>query len=130
MLSFVILLLLSDPTFAQSKKLNTNLYEAEKVEAKKENFTAKVRVVRDISDEVEVFFDSDKARGAYTLPRRIDSYAEVLKTLEDSAEPGGGSVAVTADSEKRILKVDKSSSRSGSGYKKKSEYDPGEIPDI
>lgn len=127
MLNLILLFLIADPSFAQTKKLNTHLYEAEETVAKKESFTAKVRVVRDISDEVEVFFDSDKARGAYTLPRRIDSYAEVLKQLQDSAEPGGGQVSITADSEKRILKVDKSSS---SGFKKKHQYDPGEIPDI
>ncbi|WP_413582038.1 hypothetical protein [Bdellovibrio sp. HCB288] len=127
MLSLIILLFLSDPGHAQSKKVNTRIYESEATQEKSESFTAKVRVVRDISDEVEVFFDSDKARGAYTLPRRIPSYATVLKQLQDSGEPGGSPVSVTADSEKRILSVEKSSS---SGFKKKHEYDFGEIPDI
>ncbi|WP_413575082.1 hypothetical protein ACLVWU_12525 [Bdellovibrio sp. HCB290] len=127
MLSLVLFLFLSDPTYAQNKKANTQIYDAESTAEKTESFTAKVRVVRDISDEVEVFFDSDKARGAYTLPRKIAAYATVLKQLQDSSGPSGGQVSVTADSEKRILSVEKSSS---SGYKKKSEYDFGEIPDI
>ncbi|WP_413293309.1 hypothetical protein ACLSU7_18160 [Bdellovibrio sp. HCB185ZH] len=132
MLSLLLLFSLANPSFAQSKikKPNTHIYEAEPSEEKPKSFSAKVRVVRDISDEVEVFFDSDEARGAYTLPRKISGYATVLKTLQDSEKPGGPPVAVTADSEKRILSVEKGASSSGSGYKKKSQYDPGEIPDI
>lgn len=133
MISLILLFFLSDPAHAQAKvkKPNTNIYEAEPSEEKPKAFSAKVRVVRDISDEVEVFFDSDEARGAYTLPRKISSYATVLKTLQDSEKPGGPPVSVTADSEKRILSVEKgASSGSSGGYKKKSQYDPGEIPDI
>jgi hypothetical protein len=128
MLSLILVFLMADPAHAQSKvqKRSTSIYEAETTEEKGESFTAKVRVVRDISDEVEVFFESDEARGAYTLPRKINSYATVFKTLQESEKPGGPQVAVKADSEKRILSVQKSSS----GSKKKNPYDPGEIPDI
>ncbi|WP_413584708.1 hypothetical protein [Bdellovibrio sp. HCB274] len=128
MLSLILFLFLSDPTYAQSKKVNTQIYDSESSAEKSESFTAKVRVVRDISDEVEVFFESDKARGAYTLPRKIGSYATVLKVLQDSSDPSGSPVSVTVDSEKRILTVEKKAG--SSGYKKKSEYDFGEIPDI
>ncbi len=132
MISLLFVFLISDPAHAQAKvkKLNTNIYEAEPSAEKPKSFTAKVRVVRDISDEVEVFFDSDEARGAYTLPRKISGYATVLKTLQNSEAPGGSPVSVTADSEKRILSVEKGAGGSGSSYHKKSEYDPGQIPDI
>lgn len=127
MLSLILVFLMADPAHAQSKvqKRSTNIYEADQTEEKVDSFTAKVRVVRDISEEVEVFFESDNARGAYTLPRKIKSYATVLKVLQESEKPGGPQVSVTADSEKRIQSVEKSA-----GYKKKNPYDPGEIPDI
>jgi hypothetical protein len=105
-LVFGLAFCLSSPTLAQSKKLNTNLYEKEEVEDKTTSFSAKVRVVRDISDDVEVFFDSDKASGAYTLPHGAANYATMLKKLEDSREAGGGFVSVTADSDKRIKSVE------------------------
>ncbi|UYL09493.1 hypothetical protein B9G69_002760 [Bdellovibrio sp. SKB1291214] len=129
MFSLILVFLMVDPAHAQSKiqKRSTNIYEAETTEEKSESFTAKVRVVRDISDEVEVFFESDTARGAYTLPRKIKSYATVLKTLQESEKPGGPQVSVKADSEKRIESVDKAAR---SGYQKKSQWDPGEIPDL
>jgi hypothetical protein len=133
MISLLFVFFIADPAHAQAKvkKLNTDIYEAESSEEKPKTFSAKVRVVRDISDEVEVFFDSDEARGAYTLPRKISGYATVLKTLQNSEKPGGPPVAVTADSEKRILNVEKAAgSSSGSTYQKKSQYDPGQIPDI
>ena len=129
MFSLILVFLMADPAHAQSKvqKRSTNIYEAESTPDKSESFTAKVRVVRDISDDVEVFFESESARGAYTLPRKIKSYATVYKTLQDSEKPGGPQVSVTADSEKRIQSVEKSSK---SGYQKKSQWDPGEIPDL
>ncbi len=83
----------------------TQIYEQEATVEKKISFTAKVRVVRDIADDVEVFFDSDKARGAYTLPRNAQNYAAMFEALEKSKAPKGPAVSVSADSEKRILSV-------------------------
>ncbi|MBO9667812.1 MAG: hypothetical protein J7501_13495 [Bdellovibrio sp.] len=94
---------------AQTKKLNTQLYEKEEAVEKTSSFTGKVRVVRDISDDVEVFFDSDKATGAYTLPHGAKDYATMLKHLEESRGADGGQVTITADSEKRIKSVAPSS---------------------
>ncbi|MNL12343.1 hypothetical protein D3C87_1332090 [compost metagenome] len=104
MLELLFVMLMSDSSHAQSKgKLNTSLYEAE--EGAEKSFTAKVRVVRDISDEVEVFFDSPKATGAYTLPRSAAGYAQMLKDLEASKKPKGPAVSITADEDKRIKTV-------------------------
>ena len=104
MLELLFVMLISDSGHAQNKsKLNTNLYVAE--EGAEKSFSAKVRVVRDISDDIEVFFESDKATGAYTLPRSLEGYATMLKALEASKKPGGGTVSVTADADKRIKSV-------------------------
>jgi hypothetical protein len=102
MIEFLVAMMLSNPCYAQ-KKLNTNLYESEASGNK--SFSGKVRVVRDISDDVEVFFETDKAQGAYTLPRNSEHYAQMLKDLETSKKPGGPAVSVTADEEKRIKSV-------------------------
>ncbi|MFM6928879.1 MAG: hypothetical protein ACKOX6_10480 [Bdellovibrio sp.] len=114
-------------TSPKAKKLNTQLYEQEPDSEKEQSFSAKVRVVREVSDEIEVFFESDTAKGAYSLPRSTPHYATVLKDLEKSRAPHGPQVSVKADSEKRI----KSATISEAPTKKsKNPYDPGEIPDI
>ncbi|WII73668.1 hypothetical protein QJS83_07245 [Bdellovibrio sp. 22V] len=105
MLSFIMVLFLMGDAQAQSK-LNTNLYEQEPERDKTKSFAAKVRVVREISDEVEVFFEGDKAKGAYTLPRSAQHYGKMLKDLEKSKKAGGPSVKVTADEDKRIKSVE------------------------
>ncbi|MGE5084805.1 MAG: hypothetical protein ACM3MG_00790 [Bacillota bacterium] len=114
-------------TNSKPKKLNTQLYEQEPEEDKEQSFSAKVRVVREVSDEVEVFFESDSAKGAYTLPHSTPNYATVLKDLEKSRAPHGPQVTVKADSEKRIKSV---TIQEVPAKKSKNPYDPGEIPDI
>ena len=123
--------LLPHPSHAQtsskSKKLNTQLYEQEADTEKEQSFSAKVRVVREVADEIEVFFESDTAKGAYSLPRSTPHYATVIKDLEKSRAPHGPQVSVKADSEKRIKSV---TLDAAPAKKSKNPYDPGEIPDI
>lgn len=83
--------------------LDANIFEKEK-DAKLTSFSAKVRVIRDVDEDPEVFFDSDKAKGAYTLPRSLHNYAAALAALEASKK-SGAAVTVIADSEKRIAEV-------------------------
>ena len=90
---------------AQKSAGKTQIFEQEATQEKTTSFTAKVRVVRDIADDVEVFFDSDKARGAYTLPRNAANYAAMFEALEKSKSPKGLPVSVTADEDKRIKSV-------------------------
>ena len=104
--SFAIVLILL--SFSQGslagKKLNTNLYEQDGGEDQTKSFSAKVRVIRDI-DGVEVFFDGDQAKGAYSLESGSKDYAAMLKKLENSRKAGGPAVSVTVDADKRIKSV-------------------------
>ena len=100
-LSKVLLAALILPSFAFA--LDANIFEKEK-DTKLTSFSAKVRVVRDVDTDVEVFFDSDKAKGGYTLPRTLHNYAAALAALEASKK-SGAPVTVIADSEKRIAEV-------------------------
>lgn len=101
----ILVLFLSSDAHAQ-RTLSTDLYEQEKEEPKTKSFTSKVRVVREISDEVEVFFESNEATGAYTLPRSLPSFGKMLQDLEKSRKPQGPMVSVTADEDKRIKSVE------------------------
>lgn len=109
MLSFILVLFMHCDAQAQTtkspSKMSTNIYEKEEDKDESKSFTAKVRVVRDIGDDVEVFFDSDAARGAYTLPRNAAGYSQMYKDLEKSKAPSGPAVSVTADTDKRIKSV-------------------------
>lgn len=101
-----VLFMSHDATAKEPVKSKTQLYEQEETVEKSKSFTSKVRVVRDISDDVEVFFESDEAKGAYTLPRNAQNYGTMFKNLEKSKGPKGPPVSVTADSEKRIQSVE------------------------
>ena len=126
MLELLFVMLMSDSGHAQNKsKLNTSLYEAE--EGSEKSFSAKVRVVRDISDDIEVFFDSDKASGAYTLPRSSEGYAKMLKDLEASKKPGGPAVSITADQDKRIKSVQLSQEKDRGFNKDNKKWDFGPL---
>lgn len=74
-------------------------------QGKAQTFSAKVKVVRTIQGETEVFFESEKAHGAYLLPSTLKGYAGFLEALELSRKPGGPQVKVKADEEKRIQNV-------------------------
>lgn len=133
MLSFIMTLLLISPSAqAQSKKkVNTNIFESDSGE-KSESFSAKVKVVREDEEGVEVFFQSEKQKGAYLLPRSAQHYGTMLKDLEASKKPQGGPVSVTVDSDKRIKSVEKGKANDG-GFKipddPNQKWDFGKIPD-
>ncbi|MEK2646043.1 hypothetical protein [Bdellovibrio sp. BCCA] len=131
MLSFIVVLFLAGDAQAQEqappKKINTNLYEQEAEPEKTKSFSAKVKVVREESDGVEVFFEGEN-KGAYSLLRSTEHYAKMLKDLEDSRKPTGKPVKVVATTEKRIKTVEKSKSTEGSGDPNKP-WDFGKIPD-
>ncbi|MBL7671595.1 MAG: hypothetical protein JNM39_14010 [Bdellovibrionaceae bacterium] len=73
---------------------------------KNESFVAKVKVVRTIQGETEIFFESNKVTGAYLLANSLKDYATLKDHLETSRKPGGPEVKVTADDEKRIKTVE------------------------
>lgn len=113
MLNFIMVLLLTGSAQAQQKdKPTTNLYESE-TEEKSESFSAKVRVIRDEGDSVDVFFISDKQKGAYSLPRTTPNFAAALKALENSRKPKGGPISITANGDKTILKVEQPAQQKG-----------------
>lgn len=91
--------------------LSTDLFEKEEGTAKDEEdhlkkMTAKVKVVREESDGVEVFFEGDKNTGAFFLHRAIPQYAKILKTLETSKKPQGPPVNISYTEDKKIKKVE------------------------
>lgn len=113
MLTLIATLLLLNPSFANdgtSSKSRLDMYIDNSDDAaapvKGESFTAKVRVVRDLSGDTEVFFEGAKAKGAYTLPQTTKGYAGFLQQLEASRKPSGGAVSVKADPDKRITSVE------------------------
>lgn len=116
MLSFIMVLLLAGNVQAQNYKNSTTLYEPEaepEAEEKTETFSAKVRVIRDAGESMDVFFISDKQKGAYSLSRSSPQFAAALKALEDSRKPKGGPLSITAKKDKTILKVEPPSQQSG-----------------
>lgn len=131
MLSIIMTLVLTGPVQAQSTKVSTKLYESES-ESKTEKFTAKVKVIRDDGEGVEVFFTSEKQKGAYSLSRSAANYADTLKTLEKSRKPKGPPVTITADGEKHIKTVEKAATSEG-GFKipddPNEKWDFGKVPD-
>ncbi|KYG65505.1 hypothetical protein AZI86_00035 [Bdellovibrio bacteriovorus] len=103
----------SPATPAQKKGLTTDLFEKDEdyKEAKDENdglksLTAKVKVVREESDGVEVFFEGDKNTGTFFLHRAIPHYAKILKDLEKSKKPQGPPVSISYTEDKKIKKVE------------------------
>lgn len=69
------------------------------------SFSAKVRTIREVYEDVEVFFDTKNHKGAFTLPKS-NNKALMLKRLEKSREPKGGPVQIRADKNRNIVSVD------------------------
>ena len=88
--------------FTKAFALDTNLYEKEP--DKMVSFSSKVRVVREIEGDVEVFFESDKAHGAYTLPHSMKDYATALESLQESEKGSGPPVTVNVDEDTKVIK--------------------------
>lgn len=71
-----------------------------------ESFSAKVKVVRTVQGDTEIFFESEKARGAYLLPSTLKDFNLFKQRLQKSLAVGGPQVNITADGEKRIQNVE------------------------
>lgn len=101
----------ADEPPAPKSRLNTDLFEAEEEPQEKSvkgaSLTAKVKVVREESDGVEVFFEGEKNTGAFFLHRATPNYRTALKTLEESRKPQGPAVSVTYTEDKKIKSVEK-----------------------
>lgn len=118
MLNFLmpLVLIYTTPAQAQSEKAtspkrpksqyNSNLYEAEESKEDTKSFTAKVRVVRDISDDVEVLFEGDEVKGIYAVPRNSKNFAAMVNALEASRKKDGPTVSVSADADRNIKSVE------------------------
>lgn len=96
------------PAFAEGpkkSKLNTNLYEQDN---KDTSAGGKVKVVREVQGDTEVFLEGNGNTGPFTLPENIKNRANLIKILKDSQKPGGGSVTLSIDDQQRIKSVESS----------------------
>jgi hypothetical protein len=90
-----------------SKKMNSNLYEADD----QGSISGKVKVLREIQEETEVFLDASKgSAGPYVLPLGLKNRAAALKSLRKSERPGGPTVTITVDEQQRITSVQENES--------------------
>jgi hypothetical protein len=109
LLAFSIMLPITLPAMAQSSKkskLNTNLYEQESQDS---TVSGKVKAVREVQGDTEVFIENPKGNsGPYTLPENIKDRANILKALNASQKPGGGSVTISIDGQQRIKSFESS----------------------
>lgn len=96
------------PAFAEGpkkSKLNTNLYEQDN---KDTSAGGKVKVVREVQGDTEVFLEGNGNTGPFTLPENIKNRANLIKILKNSQKPGGGSVTLSIDDQQRIKSVESS----------------------
>jgi len=100
---FALLLVFGGPLQAQKKKssLNTNIYEADSSQI---SVSAKVKIVRDLSGETEVFFEG-KHSGPFILPSSLPSYGLLKGRLQKSQKTGGPPVSVVIEND-RIKSVE------------------------
>ncbi len=94
------------PTFSQNNKnkskLNTQVFEAE---GEQNTFSGKVRILRDNTEDTEVFFENKKHPGPYILSEKLPSYGLFKARLQKSKKSGGPAVKVTVDND-HIKSVD------------------------
>lgn len=89
---------------------SAGVYESETERPKTKNISAKVKVIRDETDSVEVFFTGGEAKGGYNLYRSNPHFAEYLHRLEESRKPQGPKASVIVEEEdKKIISVESSS---------------------
>ena len=102
-------LIASTPAFSAEKKkskMNTQLFEQE---GEATSVSGKVKVVREIQEETEVFIDNPKgSSGPFVLPTNIKNRAKLTKLLNASQKPGGPSVVLNIDAQQRITHVESS----------------------
>jgi len=115
----ILAFLLNQQTWAQppkaKSKLNTQIFEAE---SDQQSFSGKVRIIRDIAAETEVFFEDKKNSGPFLLPETLPSYGLYKARLEKSRKPGGPFVKVVIDNDRiKSVEIDETKDRSPSGEK-------------
>lgn len=118
---FLVTALGSVSAFAQGpkkntkSKLNTQIFEAESDQL---SFSGKVRIVRDIATETEVFFEDKKNPGPFLLPDSLPSYGLYKARLEKSKKSGGPFVKVVIDNDRiKSVEIDETQDRSPSNEK-------------
>ncbi|MBK9321790.1 MAG: hypothetical protein IPM97_02335 [Bdellovibrionaceae bacterium] len=112
LISVVIFLAFASAAFASSPQaskkkgtLNTQLYESEG----QNTLSGKVKIVRNIQEETEIFIDNPKGgAGPYILPTNIANRSALLKILQKSQKPGGPSVLIGIDNQQSITSVEES----------------------
>lgn len=111
-LLIVLCLAFCSPGLAQSpagkkkNRLNTNLYEQESTES---SISGKVKTVREIQGETEVFLDNSQGKGGpFVLPQNIPSRAKLLNTLKKSQKAGGPAVTLRVDEQQIIKSLEES----------------------
>lgn len=85
------------------KKPNIQVFENDSNES---TFSARVKLVRETQGETDVFFDSEKNRGPYTLPSNSKNFNEYKSRLIKSQKAGGSSVKITVDDKEQIQNVE------------------------
>lgn len=87
-------------------KINTQLFEQEDESS---SHSGKVKVIREIQGETEVFIDNPKgSSGPFVLPTNIKDRAALLSILHKSQKAGGRAVILKVDGQQRITSVDES----------------------
>jgi hypothetical protein len=101
----------SKPASKKNPKANTQLFEQEG----DTHVTGKVKVVREIQEETEIFLDNAKgSSGPFVLPVNVKNRAGLLKILLKSQKTGGPSVTLDVDDQQRIKSVEESAASSSS----------------
>lgn len=84
---------------------NTNGKEYFEKDSEDKQFSAKVKVIREVSEDTEVFFDSPQAKGAYTLQQNSNFGSNLIK-LQKSMKARGPRVTITSDDNNYITSVE------------------------
>ena len=105
--------LVSTPALSAGKKkskASTQLFEQE---TEGSSVSGKVKVVREIQEETEVFIDNPQgSSGPFVLPAAIKDRAKLMKILNSSQKHGGDTVVINIDAQQRITGVEASSAES------------------
>ncbi|MBC7370954.1 MAG: hypothetical protein H7326_05275 [Bdellovibrionaceae bacterium] len=90
----------------KKSKISTQLFEHD---GEATSVSGKVKVVREIQEETEVFVDNPKgSSGPFILPANIKDRARLIKLLNASQKPGGPPVELGIDAQQRITHVESS----------------------
>ncbi len=112
--TFLPCLTLAQPSKTKSK-LNTQVFETD---TDAQSFSAKVKIVRDINSETEVFFEDKKHPGPYILSETLPSYGLFKARLQKSKKATGPLVKVMLDNDRiKSVEIDENSQPSSPSEK-------------